>query len=128
MAPNAAPPVVRIVDIGRYRYEQKKKAHSHSPPALKEVQFRPVIAEADFIFKRKHIAEFLAKGSRCRVCVRFRGREVAHIELGTRLIDRLIEELVEVGHLEGSVTRESKQISLVLAPGPSAPQTKVSES
>ncbi len=117
VAPNAAPPVVRIVDIGRYRYEQNKKGHQKPPPPLKEIQFRPTIAEGDYVMKRNHISEFLLKGSRCKVCVRFKGRETAHMDIGARLVERLIEELAAVGHLDGMVSRESRQITLVLVPG-----------
>ncbi len=117
VSPNASPPVVRIVDLGRYRYEQNKKKSAPPAPSVKEVQFRPTIAEGDYALKRKHITEFLAKGSRCRVSMRFRGREITHAEIGERLLMRLIEELAEVGHLDGRISREGKQMSLMLAPG-----------
>ena len=123
VAPNNAPPVARIVDIGRYRYEQNKKGHQKPPPALKEVQFRPTIAEGDYLVKRNHIAEFLHRGSRCKVSMRFRGRETDHLDIGFKLINRLVQDLAAVGHLDGAISRDGRQITLVMVPG-AAKQTE----
>ena len=118
VAPNATPPVVRIVDIGRYRYEQNKKGHQRPPPALKEIQFRPTIAEGDYVVKRNHIAQFLAQGSRVKISVRFKGRETSHLDIGMRLMERLVAELMGAGHVDGRISREGNQVLMVMVPGP----------
>lgn len=111
VAPNGNPPVCKIMDYSKYVYHQKKKAKKSSKQKasqLKEIQFRPNIDDHDYNFKMKHIQEFLEKGHKVKVVVRFRGREMAHQELGFELIDKLKEDLQDYGSFEKTPTMEGR--------------------
>lgn len=120
VSPTSRPPVCRILDFGKYKYElakkeklAKKKQHSFQ---LKEMRFRPKIDEHDYNFKTKHIREFLESGSKVRVFVMFRGREMAYTEMGQDVLKRVIEDLAEISNVEMAPKMEGRSMSLVLAP------------
>jgi len=123
VAPKATPPVCRIMDYGKYRYEQKKRAresrkHQHTV-SVKEIKYRPKIDKHDFDFKTNHVREFLAEGNKVRVTIMFRGRELAHQEFGREIIQRVIVATSDlcVGEYDaGQVKMEGRNMSLVLTP------------
>jgi translation initiation factor IF-3 len=120
VAPQAAPPVCRIIDFGKYLYEQKKKAHEAKKKQVvievKEIKFRPATDEHDYNFKMKHAIEILKDGNKVKATVRFRGREITHKELGMQLLDRLEKDLAENGNVEFRPRQEGMQITVVFAP------------
>jgi len=120
VAPQAQPPVCRIIDFGKYLYEQKKRAHEAKKKQVvievKEIKFRPATDEHDYNFKMKHAREILADGNKVKATVRFRGREITHKELGQKLLDRLEEDLAESGSPEFRPRQEGMQMTVVFAP------------
>lgn len=120
VSPNAVPPVCRIMDYGKWLYQQNKKLHQakkkHKIIQLKEIKFRPRISEHDYQFKKRHIEEFLKDGNKVRIVVIFRGREKAYINLGKKIIDRLIEELKDLMNLENEPKLEGNQFYAILNP------------
>ncbi len=120
VAPQAQPPVCRIVDFGKYQYEQKKKAHEAKKKQVvievKEIKFRPATDEHDYNFKMKHAVEILKDGNKVKATVRFRGREITHKELGLQLLDRLEKDLAEAGIVEFRPRQEGMQITVVFSP------------
>ena len=120
VAPQANPPVCRIVDFGKYLYEQKKRAHEAKKKQVvievKEIKFRPATDEHDYNFKMKHAREILASGNKVKATVRFRGREITHKELGIQLLNRLESDLKESGIVEFRPKLEGMQITVVFAP------------
>lgn len=124
VAPKATPPVCRIMDYGKYRYEQKRRAresrkHQHTV-SVKEIKYRPKIDKHDFDFKTNHVREFLGEGNKVRITIMFRGREVAHQEFGREIIQRVIEatsDLCVGDHDLNQVKMEGRNMSLVLTPG-----------
>ena len=120
VAPNAVPPVCRLMDYGRYRYEQQKKARQRAKTTggeQKEIQMRPSIEKHDYETKLRHAKEFLAEGNRVKLTVRFRGRELAHRELGRDLLMRFAGDVADSARTEGSVFDEGRNVSLKLIPG-----------
>ncbi len=122
VSPNSRPPVCRIMDFGKYKYElskkdklAKKKQHTFQ---LKEIRYRPKIDEHDFQFKTKHVREFLESGSKVKVFVFFRGREMAHQEFGSRILDRVITELKDVAAVDVAAKLEGNNMSMILSPKP----------
>lgn len=120
VSPTSRPPVCRILDYGKYMYElakkektAKKRQHSFQ---LKEMRFRPKIDEHDFAFKTKHVREFLESGSKVKVFVMFRGREMAHIEFGRKVLDRVIEELKNIALVEVEPKMEGRNMNMILGP------------
>ncbi|MBD3169731.1 MAG: translation initiation factor IF-3 [candidate division Zixibacteria bacterium] len=120
VAPNSKPPVCRIMDYGKYVYELQKKAKSAKKKQhtiqMKEIRFRPKIEGHDYDFKIKHIKEFLEQGYKVKIMVMFRGREMAHKELGFKVIDKLKEDLAELGKFESKEKMEGRTINAVIAP------------
>lgn len=120
VAPNADPPVCKILDYGKYRYEldvkakeaRKKQAHT----SLKEMRFRPKISSHDYETKRRHVERFLSEGAKVKVMLWFRGREMAHTELGGEILDRLAGDLSEVGVVEVPPKLDGRNMTMVLAP------------
>lgn len=117
VAPKAVPPVCKIMDYGKYIYENskkekaaKKKQHQIS---LKEMRFRPKTEEHDYQFKLRHIKEFLEEGAKVKVFVVFRGRELAHKEMGYKMLDRLKDDLVEVAEPELPSKMEGRNLSMM---------------
>jgi len=120
VAPKASPPVCRIMDYGKYKYEQSKRAkeakkHQHII-LVKEMKFRPKTEDHDYQFKLKHIKQFLAEGNKVKITVRFRGREMAHIELGQKMLERLVQDTEEVASVEQQPKLEGRNMILILGP------------
>ncbi len=120
MAPNASPPVCRLMDYGKFRYEQSKKereARKHQKQTeLKEVRLRPKTDDHDLTVKAKRARRFLQSGDKVKFTVRFRGREMAHTNIGREVLDQLIEQLQDVAIVEQKPQIESRSMSLVVAP------------
>lgn len=124
ISPGAEPPVCKILDFGKYRFEQGKKQRESKKKQklvkIKEMRMQPKIDEHDLSFKVKHIREFLAEGSKVKVTVRFRGREMAHKELGKDVLDRVLVMLEDTFVLEASAKMEGRFMSLMIAPSAKA--------
>ncbi len=120
VAPQAQPPVCRIVDFGKYRYELSKqeKDKKATGPKLKEVKFRVNIEDHDYVTKLRRAEHFLAKGSKVRVQLQFRGRENAHQELGFELLGRVKDDLVMTSNVEMEPRKVGRAITMVLSPLP----------
>ena len=120
VAAQADPPVCRIMDYGKFKYQQTKKAHEakrkQAQVLLKEVKLRPNIGEHDFNFKLENITRFLQERNRVKVTVQFRGREIAYAESGRKLLERVASEVSEVGTVEGVPKMEGRFMLMVLAP------------
>jgi translation initiation factor IF-3 len=120
ISPTAKPPVCKIMDYGKYKYELNKKAKSAKKKQhviqMKEMRLRPKIEEHDYQFKLKHIQEFLKEGNKVKVFVEFRGREMAHQELGHKIIQRLEEDLKDLGIIEQKAKMEGRNLSLTFMP------------
>lgn len=119
VSPNAAPPVCKILDYGKYKYEQQKKAaearKKQKTVDVKEVKIRPTIGEHDYEVKMRNARRFLENGDKVKVTMRFRGREMAHQDIGTDLLKRMIEELADVGKVDLHPKKEGRQIIMVLS-------------
>jgi translation initiation factor IF-3 len=120
VAPDAKPPVVRMMDYGKFKYEQSVRAREarkkQTRTVIKEVQFRPKISQNDFDVKRKRVERFLGEGDKVKVSMRFRGREVTHPELGREVLDRLAAAIEGHGTVESAPTMDNRQMTMVLAP------------
>ncbi len=120
VAPNATPPVCKVMDYGKYLYqEQKKKQEAkkkQSKIQVKEIKVRPKTDENDLQTKVKHIRRFIGNGDRCKVTVFFRGREMAHKERGSELLQKIVELVSDVARVEQEPHSEGRTMSLVLAP------------
>ena len=122
IAATATPPVCRIMDFGRYQYQEQKRARQAKKHQkiieVKEIKFRPKVDEHDYQFKKKHIERFLADGDKVKATIFFRGRENAHPEIGRKILDRLMGELIEVAIAEQEPQKEGNQLHTILAPRP----------
>ncbi|GGH88288.1 translation initiation factor IF-3 [Pullulanibacillus pueri] len=120
VAPNAKPPVCRIMDYGKYRYEQQKKDRearkNQKVINLKEIRLSPTIEEHDFNTKLRNAIKFLSKGDKVKASIRFRGRAITHSEIGRKVLERLAEECKEVGVIEAKPKMEGRSMFLILAP------------
>ena len=120
VAPEARPPVCRIMDYGKFRYEQSKKAREAKKKQtvieLKEIKLRPKTEEHDFQFKAKHAERFLKEGNKAKITMMFRGREMIRMDRGKALLDRFVEALKDVGTVEQAPKVEGRNMSLILAP------------
>ncbi|MBD3233480.1 MAG: translation initiation factor IF-3 [candidate division Zixibacteria bacterium] len=120
VAPNSKPPVCRIMDYGKYVYDQQKKAKAAKKKQhtvqVKEIRFRPKIEEHDYDFKLKHIREFLQQGFKVKIMIRFRGRELAHKDMGFKVLEQLEEDISDIGKLEVPGKMENRAINAVVAP------------
>jgi len=120
VAPNVDPPVCKIMDYGKWLYQQNKKFHQakkkHKTIQTKEIKFRPRISEHDYQFKKRHIEEFLKDGNKVKVMVIFRGRERTYSELGKKIIDRIIDELKDIINVENESKLEGNLMYAVLSP------------
>ncbi|OLB49451.1 MAG: translation initiation factor IF-3 [Gemmatimonadetes bacterium 13_2_20CM_2_65_7] len=120
VAPLARPPVVKIMDYGKFKFEQAKAARAAKKKQhvihLKEVKYRPGIDEHDFDFKTRHAREFLEDGNKVKVTMMYRGRQMAHIELGREVLDRVAQVLKDIGKIEQEPKLEGRNMSMVLAP------------
>jgi translation initiation factor IF-3 len=120
VSPTAEPPVVRIMDYGKFLFEQNKKAHSakrkQKQIQVKEVKFRPGTGEADYQIKLRNLIRFLTEGDKAKVTLRFRGREMVHQDIGRKLLDRVSTDLATHGVIEQNPLMEGKQMIMVFAP------------
>ncbi len=120
IVPNADPPVCRIMDYGKYTFEQNKKKHAAKKKQkqihVKEIKFRPSTEENDYQVKLQNLVKFLTNGDKVKVTLRFRGREMAHQEYGSMMLDRIKEDLEEYGIVEQLPKLEGKQMVMVYAP------------
>lgn len=119
IAPNAKPPVCKIMDFGKYRYEQSKKRDEarkkQKQVQIKEIKFRPGTDEGDYQIKMRNIRRFLADGDKVKVTLRFRGREMAHQHLGAQLLQRVEEDLIEEAQVEQRPKMEGRQMVMMIA-------------
>lgn len=126
ISPNSNPPVCKILDYGKYKYEAKKKAQkakkNQAVTTLKEIQFRPNTDTHDIEFKVKHIQRFLEEGNKVRVAVKFRGREASHADLGHNLLKQIIDMVGNLGIVEQAPKMEGKVLSLVYGPTGKVPK------
>jgi translation initiation factor IF-3 len=120
VSPTAEPPVVRIMDYGKFLFEQNKKAHSakrkQKQIQVKEVKFRPGTGEADYQIKLRNLIRFLTEGDKAKVTLRFRGREMVHQDIGRKLLSRVSEDLAPHSVIEQNPLMEGKQMVMVFAP------------
>ena len=120
IAPTAKPPVARLMDYGKFKYRESKKAHEaklkQKQIQVKEVKFRPGTDEGDYKIKVRNLTRFLTEGDKTKVTLRFRGREMAHQELGMQLLKRVEADLREVGLVEQWPKLEGRQMIMILGP------------
>ena len=120
VAPNAVPPVCRLMDYGKFRYQEQKRAQEikskQKVVQVKEVKFRPATDENDFQTKLRAVKRFLGDGDKAKITLRYRGREMAHQDIGMQVLNRLRDELSEVAQVEQMPKLEGRQMSMVLAP------------
>jgi translation initiation factor IF-3 len=120
IAPMADPPVCKLMDYGKFRYREQKKAHEAKVKLkqihVKEVKFRPGTDEGDYRIKLRNLTRFLEEGDKTKVTLRFRGREMAHQEFGVRLLERIKKDLEPFGQVEQFPKMEGRQMVMVLAP------------
>jgi len=120
IVPNAEPPVCRVMDYGKFRFEENKKRHAAKKKQkqiqVKEVKFRPGTEEGDYQVKLRNLIRFLSAGDKAKVTLRFRGREMAHQELGKKLLDRIEADLSDYGAVEQYPKLEGRQMVMVVAP------------
>jgi len=122
VSPNAKPPVCRIMDFGKYKYELAKKAKTAKKKQhtvqLKEMRYRPKIEEHDYSFKTKHVREFLVQGFKVKLFIGFRGREMAHVEFGKKLMSRLEADLADIAVVEQKAKMEGRSLIMIVMPKP----------
>ncbi len=120
IAPQAKPPVCKIIDYGKFRYEQQKRdklqRKNQSVSILKEIRFHPNTDVHDFEFKAKHAINFLDEGNKVKATVRFKGREMAYKEQGSNLLNRFIERIEEFAKVETPIKMEGRNMSVILVP------------
>jgi len=120
VAPLATPPVCRIMDYGKYRYEESQRAKESRKKAthisIKEVKFRPKIGQGDFDTKVRHIIDFLNEGHKVKVTLQFRGREMAHPELGAKVLNGVAEQVGALAKIEASPRLDGRNMTMVMAP------------
>jgi translation initiation factor IF-3 len=120
ISPNAAPPVCKILDIGKYKYEEQKRTNEARKKQrvieVKEIKLRPNIDDHDYDVKKRAMERFLEEGDKVKVTLRFRGREMAHQELGVALLNRVKTDFTEQAKVESEPRPEGRQIVMVLAP------------
>ncbi len=120
VSPTAEPPVVRVMDFGKFLFEQNKKAHSakrkQKQQQVKEVKFRPGTEEADYQVKLRNLTRFLSEGDKAKVTLRFRGREMVHQDIGRKLLDRVQTDLAAAAIVEQFPMMEGRQMVMVFSP------------
>nr|WP_084072631.1 translation initiation factor IF-3 [Pandoraea pulmonicola] len=120
IAPQAQPPVCRLMDYGKFKYQEQKKAHENKLKQkvvqIKEVKFRPGTDDGDYNVKLRNLKRFLEDGDKTKITLRFRGREMAHQEIGARMLERLKTDLEEFGQPEQMPKMEGRQMIMVIAP------------
>src|SRR5690606_36471695 len=120
IAPNAKPPVAKLIDYGKFLYEQKKKAHEAKKKQVtvqvKEIKFRPGTDEHDYHYRMENAKKWLNDGDKVRAAIAFRGREMTHRELGAKILKKLTEDLIEVGDVEVAPKMEGYQMFTIFSP------------
>ena len=116
IAPNSSPPVCRIMDFGKYLYQQKKKHKKPKQIQVKEIKYRPGTEEGDYQVKLRNLIRFLENGDKVKVTIRFRGRELAHQELGMKLLERIKADLEDIAVIEQFPKMEGRQMVMVISP------------
>lgn len=122
ISPSASPPVCRVMDYGKFKYQRSKKSHAskkkrvQSVVHVKEVKLRPMTEEHDFQFKLRHIKRFLTEGNKAKVSMIFRGREITHTELGVEVFKRITEAVVDMGTIEQEPRMEGRSMIMVISP------------
>jgi len=120
VAPMANPPVCKVMDYGKYKYEQEQKAKEarrrQTTISIKEIKLRPKIDDHDFDTKKGHVERFLRKGDKVQLTIMFRGRELVHPHLGERLLRRMAEDLAEIGEIESEPNLDGRNMVMMLAP------------
>lgn len=120
ISPNAVPPVCKILDYGKYKYEQQKKANEarkkQKVVEIKEIKVRPNIDDHDYDVKMKQMRNFIGEGDKVKVTLRFRGREMAHQELGVKVLERIRSDLIELVKVEQMPKLENRQMVMVISP------------
>jgi translation initiation factor IF-3 len=120
VAPDATPPVCRIMDFGKYKYtqsrRQKEARKKQTVVLVKEVKMGPKTEKHDFDFKVKHVRRFLEEGHKAKVTVRFKGREMAHTELGWKMLQRMVDAVNDIAHVENNPRMEGRMLHIMLSP------------
>jgi len=120
ISPNATPPVCKLLDFGKYKYQEQKKAaearKKQKVVEVKEIKFRPMIDDHDYDVKMRSMKRFFEEGDKVKVTLRFRGREMAHQELGVKLLDRVKDDTIKIAKIEMEARFEGRQMVMVLAP------------
>ncbi|MFZ9734872.1 MAG: translation initiation factor IF-3 [Burkholderiaceae bacterium] len=120
IAPQAVPVVCKLMDFGKFKYQEQKRAHDaklkQKVIQVKEVKFRPGTDENDYQVKLRNLTRFLEEGDKAKITIRFRGREMAHQEFGMRMLERVKEDLAELGQVEQMPKLEGRQMVMVMAP------------
>jgi translation initiation factor IF-3 len=118
--PMAKPPVCRIMDYGKYKYEEKKKANEAKKKQVvvkvKEVKLRPKTEEHDYDFKMRNIRTFIEEGNKAKVTIMFRGREITHRELGQQVLDQVLQDIKDIAQIESAPKMEGRQMFMIVAP------------
>jgi translation initiation factor IF-3 len=131
IAPTAEPPVAKAMDYGQWQYENKKKQHEAKKKQhviqVKELKFRPNTDDHDYEFKKNHAMRFLKEGNRVKAVVQFRGREIAHVDLGKKLLLRFAQDLSQVGAVEGQPKLEGRNAHVIISPVKAAVKEKPKE-
>ncbi len=131
ISPTSKPPVCRIMDFGKYKYELNKKLKASKKKQhvihVKEIKLRPKIEEHDYQFKKKHAEEFLGKGNKVKFTVIFRGRELSHKELGAKILERMKKDIEDISVVEKPPTYEGRFMIMIVAPDSSKKQVKSGE-
>jgi translation initiation factor IF-3 len=126
IAPLAAPPVCRIMDFGKFKYQEAKRAHEaklkQKQIQVKEVKFRPGTDDNDYQIKMRNLVKFLQEGDKAKITLRFRGREMAHQEFGMRMLERIKADLEDIGQVEQFPKMEGRQLIMVIAPTKKQPK------
>ena len=120
ISPNAAPPIVKILDYGKYKYQEQKKAaearKKQKVVEVKELKYRPMIDDHDYDVKMRAMQRFFEEGDKVKITLRYRGREMAHQEIGTKLLDKIKNDVAELAKVEQDARFEGRQVVMVLAP------------
>lgn len=128
ISPNAEPPVCKILDFGKFKYETKKRLHDAKKKqkivVLKEMKFKPNISQGDFDVKLRKIKDFLKEGDKVKISLWFKGREIVHNEIGMKLFERISAELHEIAKVDQAPKMEGKQIIMVVSPEAAKPLVK----
>ena len=122
ISPNAEPPVCKIMDFGKYKYEQQKRESEARKKQkiieIKEIKFRPGTDTHDYDVKMRNVFKFLENGDKVKITLRFRGREMAHLNLGRELLERVAEDVREMGKVENMPKMEGRQMTMMIGPNP----------